>query len=185
MPPTKIQNLTSDKAMRERIIPTLGVVWTMLFAVFIIWLYANAPRSFNEAVTNAVQGVQVATNIYAVDENRFARGRELFLNEQYTAARDEWRQADSAERDARTQFYIAYSFYREGWGRFYSDDELFKQGLEKINQAIQLSPEGNAMRIDDNELRINTAAELKAEFEQGLEKSVSDFNPLRVTRERK
>ena len=43
-------------------------------------------------------------------------------------------------RDARTQFYIAYSFYRQGWNRTHRDDALYTQGLETVERAIALAP---------------------------------------------
>ena len=88
------------------------------------------------------------------------------------------------DRDARTQFYLAYAFYREGWGRIYNDDALFKQGIEAADRALALSPE-RALTIDDPELQIHSAAELKAELQQGTERSLRDLNPLKVLRERK
>jgi hypothetical protein len=166
--------------MQPTLIKSASVAWTLLYAAFIIWIYATAPRSFTEATT----GVSVAAGTYAVDEARFAAARELFRREQYAAARDEWMRADPATRDARTQFYIAYAFYREGWGRVYHDDALYKQGLEAVARAINLSPAG-ALAVDDPELKIHSAAELKAELQQGLETSAGDFNPLKIVRERK
>src|ERR1043166_8633389 len=100
------------------------------------------------------------------------------------AACDEWSRADPAQRDARTQFYVAYSFYRQGWGRFYDDDALFRQGLEAVNRAIALSPDA-PLDVDDPELKIHSAAELKAELERGPEPTLDDLNPLKVFRERK
>jgi tetratricopeptide (TPR) repeat protein len=119
-----------------------------------------------------------------VDAARFAAARELFGREQYEAARAEWQRADPAARDARTQFYIAYSFYRQGWGRVYSDDELFKQGLAAADRAIALAPDA-PLRVDDPDLQLHTAAELRAELEAGLRHDWSDLNPLKVMRERK
>ena len=126
----------------------------------------------------------MAAGTYEVDRALFDAGRALFLREQYAAARDEWGRADPAARDARTQFYIAYAFYRQGWGRVYNDDELFRRGLDTVARAIELSPEG-ALRVEDPELQLRTAAELKAELEEGLTRTAQDFNPLRVFRERK
>jgi tetratricopeptide (TPR) repeat protein len=163
-----------------RLIPALGVAWTLLYAAFVVWLYATAPRSFAEVTTQA----SVAAGTYEVDRARFEAGRELFLREQYQAARDEWSRADPARRDARTQFYVAYSFYRQGWGRVYNDDELFRQGLEAADRAIALSPDA-PLTVDDPELKIHSAAELKAELEKGTERTIDDFNPLKVFRERK
>ncbi|MDQ1611470.1 MAG: hypothetical protein QOG00_1401 [Pyrinomonadaceae bacterium] len=166
--------------MQPNLIKSAGIAWTILYAAFVIWLYATAPRSFTEATT----GASVVAGTYAVDEARFRAARELFGREQYAAARDEWGRADPAVRDARTQFYIAYAFYREGWGRVYNDDALFRQGLDTINRAIQLSPAG-ALQVDDPELKIHSAAELKAELQQGTESSLGDLNPLKIVRERK
>jgi len=166
--------------MQPTLIKSAGIVWTLLYAAFVIWVYTTAPRSFTEATTQA----SVAAGTYAVDEARFQAARELFRREQYRAARDEWMRADPATRDARTQFYIAYAFYREGWGRVYNDDALFKQGLEAINRALQLSPAG-ALAVEDPELKIHSAAELKAELQQGTESSLGDLNPLKIVRERK
>ncbi|HET9712756.1 MAG TPA: hypothetical protein VFP64_12760, partial [Pyrinomonadaceae bacterium] len=99
-------------------------------------------------------------------------------------ARDEWQRADPAQGDARTQFYIAYSFYREGWGRLYHDQQLFKQGLEAVNRAIGLAS-ASPLTVDDPNLRMHSAAELKAELEQGTERSWNDVNPFKVLRTRK
>jgi hypothetical protein len=166
--------------MRDRLIQWVGIAWTLLYAALVVWLYAAAPQSLAEVTTQ----VSVTAGTYEVDRARFDAGRELFLREQYRAARGEWERADPARRDARTQFYVAYSFYREGWGRVYSDDALFRQGLEAANLADSLS--SNApLAVEDPELKMHTAAELKAELEGGLERTSDDFNPLKVFRERK
>ena len=166
--------------MRRRLIQSLGVAWTLLYAAFVVWLYAAAPRSFGELRTEA----SAAVGTYEVDRARFEAARGLFLRGQYAAARDEWGRADPARRDARTQFYVAYAFYRQGWGRVYNDDELFRRGLAAVARAIELSPEG-ALTVADPELKIHSAAELKAELQQGAESSVGDLNPLKLVRERK
>jgi hypothetical protein len=167
-------------AMRQRLIQWVGIAWTLAYAALVVWLYAAAPQSMAEVKTQA----SVAAGTYEVDRARFDAGRGLFLREQYRAARGEWERADPARRDARTQFYVAYSFYREGWGRVYSDDALFRQGLEVANLADSLSPNA-PLTIEDPELKMHTAAELKAELESGLERTPADFNPLKVFRERK
>ncbi len=166
--------------MQHRLIQSAGIVWTLVFAAFVVWLYAAAPQSVGDVATQA----SVVAGTYEVDRARFDAARELFLREQYAAARDEWARADPARRDARTQFYVAYAFYRQGWGRVYNDDALFRQGLEAASLAIQLSPEG-ALAVEDTELKIHSAPELKAELESGLVRTAEDFNPLKVFRERK
>ncbi len=166
--------------MRHRLIQSAGVVWTLLYAAFVVWLYAAAPQTVGEVATRA----SVAAGTYEVDRARFDAGRALFLREQYAAARGEWERADPARRDARTQFYVAYSFYREGWGRVYNDDALFRQGLEAAERAASLSA-GAPFTVEDPELKIHTPPELKAELQGGLERTAEDFNPLKVLRERK
>ena len=165
--------------MKYRLIQFIGLALSVIYAVAIIWLYATEPRTFKEVAT----GAQVAAGTYEVDQEKFNAALTLFRREQFRAARDEWQRADSAQKDPRTQFYIAYAFYREGWGRVYHDQTLFKQGLEAVNRAIALSP--GPMTVDDDNLQLHTAAELKAELEQGTESSWGDVNPLKVMRTRK
>jgi len=167
--------------MQHKLIQTAGIVATLLYAVFIIWVYATEPRTLREVATSA----QVAAGTYEIDAAKFEAGRELFRQEKYRAAREAWTQADPAEKDARTQFYVAYAFYREGWGRVYNDDAMFKQGLEAINRAISSAGNDTTLRIDDANLQLRTPAELKSELEAGTTRSWSDLNPLKILRERK
>ena len=165
--------------MKYRFIQITGLAISAIYAVAIIWLYATEPRTFKEVAT----GAQVAAGTYEVDQEKFNSALTLFRREQFRAAREEWQRADSAQKDPRTQFYIAYAFYREGWGRVYHDQTLFKQGLEAVNRAIALSP--GPLTVDDDNLQLHTAAELKSELEQGTESSWGDVNPLKVMRTRK
>jgi len=166
--------------MQSKIIQVSGLAFTIAYAAFIVWIYATEPRTFKEVATSA----EVAAGTYQINQERFNSALDLFRREQFRAARDEWQRADPAQGDARTQFYIAYSFYREGWGRVYYDQELFKQGLDAVNRAIALAS-ASSLTVDDPNLRMHNAAELKAELEQGTERSWSDFNPLKVLRTRK
>ncbi len=166
--------------MKTKLIQSVGIIWTLVYAALVVMLYATAPQSLREVATQA----SVVAGAYEIDRARFDAARELFLREQYAAARDEWGRADPARRDARTQFYVAYAFYRQGWGRVYNDDALFRQGLDAVNLALSLAPAGT-LAVEDPELQIRTAAELKAELEQGLETTAGDLNPLKVFRERK
>jgi hypothetical protein len=166
--------------MPLRLIQSAGVAWTIAYAVFVVWIYATEPRSLREVATNS----QVATGTYQVDQEKFNNALGMFRREQFRAARDEWGRADPGVQDAMTQFYIAYAFYREGWGRVYDDDALFKQGLEAVDRAINLAP-NKTLRVDDPDLQLNTAAELKAELQQGTEKSWGDLNPVEIFRKRK
>ncbi|MBC8028760.1 MAG: hypothetical protein H7Z16_01500 [Pyrinomonadaceae bacterium] len=157
----------------------LGLVLSLAYAVLIVWIYATEPRTFREAATGAL----VAAGTYQVNQEKFDAGLALFRREQFRAARDEWQRADPAQNDALTQFYVAYSFYREGWGRVYNDDDLFRQGLEKVNRALTLASQ--PLNISDPDLAMHSAAELKAELEAGTERNWGDVNPLKVMKKRK
>jgi len=166
--------------MQRKVIQISGVVWTLIYASFIVWIYATEPRSFKEVATNS----QVAAGTYEINQERFNNGLTLFRRDQFRAARDEWAAADPAQKDPRTQFYVAYAWYRQGWGRVYYDNDFFKQGLEAANRAINLAPTGT-LTVDDPGLQMHTAAELKTELEQGTETSWKDLNPLKLFRQRK
>jgi len=166
--------------MQTRLIQIAGITWTLVYAGIIVWIYATEPRSFKEVATNS----QVAAGVYEINQEKFNNALALFRREQFRAARDEWSGADPAQKDPRTQFYIGYAFYREGWGRVYYDNALFKQGLEAVNRAIALAPNGTLV-VDDPNLQMHSAAELKAELEQGTETGWKDVNPLKLFRQRK
>lgn len=170
--------------MNRHIIPVLGTLWTLLFAALVLWLYAAAPASVSEAATRVSESARLATGTYEIDDARFRAGLEAFRREDYPAARDEWRQADPAARDAVTQFYIAYSFYREGWGRLYNDDALFARALEAVDRADQLASP-NTFPVADDNLSLRSPAELRTELRGGTTRTWGDLNPLKVIRERK
>ena len=170
--------------MKREIMPALGALWTLLFACLIVWLYAAAPASVGDAVTQARDAVRVASGTYRADAARVRAGIELFRQEQFAAARDEWLAADPARRDPIVQFYIAYSFYREGWGRLYNDDQLFAKSLEALDRADALA-NADTFPIADDNLKLHTPAELRAELRAGTERTWSDLNPLKTLRERK
>lgn len=161
--------------MNEKSVQILGIVLSILYAVSIVWLYTNEPKSFSEVATKAT----VTVGTYEIDKAKFDEGLRLFRAENYSTSRDIFLQADIEKRDAKTQFYIAYSFYRQGFGKVYNDDALYKQGLEQLIRV-----EVN-FKSDDPDLKLKTPTELKNEFNEGLQFTADDFNPLRVIRERK
>jgi hypothetical protein len=157
-----------------------GLVFAALYAAVIVWLYASQPQTGAEALG----GLASTIGAYRVDAQAFDEGLAFFYRDLFVEARMAFARADPARRDARTQFYIAYSFYRQGWGRLYSDDALFKQGLEAVDRANLAASSGRVI-VDDPRLGMRSSDELKAELERGLKRDVSDFNPLRVLDERK
>lgn len=175
--------------MKEKYIQILGIALTLAYGVFVIFLYAAEPRSLEEISSKAVETVQnaatkgqVITGMYEIDPVKFNEGILAFRQNNFIAARDAFAKADPERRDAKTQFYVAYSFYRQGWGRLTSDDALFKQALESLERVSFIDKD---FRSDDVDLQLRTPAELKNELEEGLRVTADDFNPLRVFRERK
>jgi hypothetical protein len=157
-----------------------GLVLSIAYAVVIVWLYQSQPQTSAEALG----GLASTVGAYRVDEQALDDGLKFFRADKFPEARLAFERADTAHRDARTQFYIAYSFYRQGWGRTYNDDALFKQGLEAVNRAIAIAP-ANRVVVADETLGMQSADELKAELERGLRRDFSDLNPLRVFEKRK
>ena len=166
--------------MSEAVIRGAGLGLTVIYALFISWLFVRQPTTFAE-VTGTLSS---AAGIYHIDQQAFEDGLRYFRNDQFVEARAAFARADPARRDALSQFYVAYSFYRQGWGRLYSDDVLYREGLEAIDRAITLAP-GGRLVVEHPGQQIRTADELRAEFAAGLRREASDFNPLRVFRERK
>jgi hypothetical protein len=165
--------------MNPTAIRALGLVLSIGYAGFIAWLYAERPGTLA-----AMQGgMASAVGLYEVDRAQFEAGRRLFESERYPEARAAFARADPAQRDPRTQFYIAYAFYRQGWGRLYNDDVLFGRALETLGRAAALSPTGR-VQVEDSDLGLPDSDGLRAELERGLRIEPGDFNPLRVVRRR-
>ncbi len=167
--------------MREPLIRALGLLAALTYAALIGLLLVWQPRTMAEATG----GLAASIGAYRIDEQALQDGLRFFRNDQFPESRAAFARADPAGRDARAQFYIAYSFYRQGWGRMYRDDVLFRQGLDAVTAATALAPGGRLVIEDDADLQMKSADELKAELEKGLARDASDFNPLRVFDTRK
>lgn len=157
-----------------------GLVLSLAYGGFIAWLYASQPQT----VAQVTGGLASGAGMYRVDAQALADGLAFFRRDAFPEARAAFARADPAQRDAHTQFYIAYSYYRQGWGRVYNDDALFKAGLDAVDRAIALAPT-HRLIVDDPDLAMKTADELRAELERGLTRDASDLNPMRVFRTRK
>lgn len=175
--------------MKEKYLQVFGIVLTAVYGLFVAWIYVAAPKSLEElpakaqeTIERATATAQVITNTYEIDQAKFNEGLTAFRADNFIVARDNFEKADTEKRDAKTQFYIAYSFYRQGWGRVSNDDELFKKGLEQMKRVELLDKN---FKSDDANLQLKTPVELKNEFEEGLKVTASDFNPLKLVRERK
>ena len=164
----------------DRSVRVVGLVLALCYATFIIWLYIRQPQTLAEMTGSLTATV----GAYRINQQAFDDGLALFRRDQHEAARAAFARADPAGQDPRTQFYIAYSYYRSGWGRVYQDNELFKRGLAHADKAIALSP-GGRLVVEDPELYMHNADELRAELAEGLRVEASDFNPMRMFRQRK
>jgi hypothetical protein len=166
--------------MREQIVRALGLALAIVFSGVIVWIHQRQPQT----LAQVTGGMASSVGAYRVNQEAFDQGLRFFRNDQFVEARAAFERADPAERDARTQFYIAYAYYRQGWGRVYSDDELFKKGIEAVDKAVALSPPGG-LRVPDPDLQMETADELRAELQRGITREADDFNPLRLFGSRK
>lgn len=164
----------------KRFLRPLGLLFACAYAALIVWLYSAQPQTMAEMTG----GLAAEVGAYRINVQAFEDGLAFFRRDQFEEARAAFARADPAQRDARTQFYTAYSYYRQGWGRVYNDDALFKQGLAVVDRAIGLAPAGRLVVEDDN-LGMKSADELRAELQRGLTRDASDLNPLRVFETRK
>jgi hypothetical protein len=163
--------------MKDRSVRAIGLVLSIVYAIFIMWLYVRQPQT----VAEVTGGLAASVGAYRIDQQAFADGLEMFRRDQFEAARAAFERADPAEQDAPTQFYIAYSYYRSGWGRLYQDDELF--GLERLDKAIALAPAVALLpMIPDLPSATPTSC---GPSRPDSRTDASDFNPMRVFRKRK
>lgn len=164
--------------MKPGHIHIICIALTLVGSGFIAFLYTTEPRTLAEVGTKS----QVALGTYSIDKAAFDQGLASFRKDEFVAARAAFERADPEKRDAATQYYIAYSYYRQGWGRVSNDDALFTAGLEAVNRVMSIEP---SFVSADETLGLRSPAELRNELEEGLKLTPSDFNPMRLTRERK
>ena len=132
--------------MEDRSVRRAGLALAMCYASFIVWLYVRQPQTLAE-VTGGLTATSAPTESIS---RRSTMASELFRHEQFEAARAAFERADPAGQDARTQFYIAYSYYRSGWGRVVPGRRAFQDGARPCDKAIELAPERRLV-VDDPE----------------------------------
>lgn len=157
----------------KKIVQITGIVLTLLYGLGIAWLYVKQPRTLEEIKTQAA----VEASVYSIKQENFNEGLKQFNTGQYLPAVEQFKLADPAQQDARTQFYIAYSYYLQGRGKFSDDDDMFKQGLVAIERCLAVAP-NHIFEIDRADFDIRSADALRARLKDGLEVTPSDFNPL-------
>jgi len=165
--------------MGPTLIRSLGLVLTVAYGSLIVWTYANQPRT----VAEMTGGITASVGAYRIDQPSYQDGLRYFHADRFLEARSAFARADPAKQDATTQFYIAYSFLREGWGRVYSDPALLQQARATLEHAIEVAP-GGRINVADPNLTLTTSDELRAEIARGLTHDASDMNPFKVFRRR-
>jgi len=98
--------------MNDKYIQILGILLTTAGLVFIAFLYSTEPRTLAEVTTKG----SVVLGTYEINKAQFEQGIASFRKGEFPAARTAFDRADPEKRDAATQFYSAYSNYRQGWG---------------------------------------------------------------------
>lgn len=165
--------------MSPSTIRALGLALSLIYAGAIVRVYVRQPATIPEVAGSLTSSI----GAYRIDQSRFDAGLAFFRRDQFVEARDAFAQADPARQDATVQFYVAYSYLRQGWGRVYADDSLYKAGQAALTHARSLTSSG-AIHVADDNLTLKTAEEVAAEFERGLTREISDLNPARIFRER-
>jgi tetratricopeptide (TPR) repeat protein len=156
-----------------------GLVLSTAYAAFLAWVYVVHPQSLAEVKG----GMASSIGLYAIDLARFEEGRKLFAADRFDEARAAFERADPAHRDPVTQYYVAYSYYRQGWGRLYNDDALFRQALQALDRATQMAPDGR-VHVNDPALGLPDSDALRGELQHGVTLEARDFNPMRLLRRR-
>ena len=95
------------------VVRALGLAVSLAYAGAIGWVYLHQPQTIAEVRG----GLASSVGVYRPDPIAFADGLRFFHQDQFVEARLAFDRADAAHRDPTTQFYVAYSFYRQGWGR--------------------------------------------------------------------
>ncbi|MEO5819212.1 MAG: hypothetical protein ABIT71_01795 [Vicinamibacteraceae bacterium] len=171
---------TVDRAWHSpALIRSAGLLVTAAYATFIVWAYVAQPRTLREVRG----GVAASIGAYRIDPVAFDEGLRFFRADRFAESRRAFERADQAQRDARTQYYIAYAFLREGWGRVYADDALYRQAQVSLQRALAASPDG-VVRVDDPDLTLKTSDEMAEALARGLRRDASDLNPLSMLEKR-
>ena len=161
------------------VIRMAGLAVAAAYGVFIVWVYVAQPRTLREVRG----GVAASIGVYRVDAASFDEGLRYFRTDRFAEARRAFARADPAQRDARTQYYIAYAFLREGWGRVYADDALYRQAEVALQRAQAATSDG-VVRVADPDLTLKTSDEMAEALARGLRGDASDLNPLSMLEKR-
>lgn len=164
---------------RDAFVRISGLILTFAASSLLAWVLATQPAT----MADVGGGLAASVGLYRIDQAAFAEGLQYFRTDKFREARLAFARADPVARDPTTQYYVAYSFYRQGWGRVYNDDALFRDALQALDRAIAAAP-SHRVRVEDPALGLRSSDELRGELERGLTRELSDLNPMRVFRPR-
>ena len=141
--------------MKDEHVRMVGIIAAVVLMAFVVSVYVT-------------QGIPDLSGVLCqVDREAFESGRNLFHQNEFVSARLEFTRANGGQCDATTQFYAAYSYYREGCRFFLTDEELLEQGLKTVGRALAEASDGD-FPVDDPGLNLETAEALKEEIEAKL-----------------
>src|SRR5687767_7843303 len=133
-------------------------------------------------IANINGGLTTNVELYRIDQTTFEEELRYFRTDRFREAQLTFARTDPTARDTTTQFYTAYSFYRENWDRMYNDDALFREALQALDRTVTAASE--RVHVNDPTLGLRSSDKLRAELERGLTRELSDFNPIRMLRPR-
>ena len=127
--------------MAESATRATGLTLALLYAALIGWLYARQPQT----IAQVTGGLTDAIGSYHVDERTFDDGLAFFRSDRFRGTGGLRARRSSGSRRPNPVLR-RLSYYRQGWGRFYHDDALYREGLAAVNRAIALAPGGHYRR---------------------------------------
>jgi len=157
----------------KRTIQVLGLATSVLYASFIVWVYARRPQSLAELKTQA----SIQANVYHINQQNFDEAIKEFDTGDYNSAIGQLKLADPAQKDPTSQYYIAYSYYLLGRGRIFNDEDMFNRAIEAIDRCLDNAP-NHIFEIDRGDMEIKNADTLRQKLIEGLKHTMPSLNPL-------
>jgi len=157
----------------KRAIQIAGLVVTVLYGSFIVWVYARHPRTLAELKTQA----SIQANVYHINQPNFDEALKEFDSRDYNSAIGQLKLADPAQKDPTTQYYIAYSYYLLGRGRIFNDEDMFNNAIAAVDRCLDNSPD-HIFEIDRPDLEIKNADTLRQKLLDGLKYTMPGLNPM-------
>jgi hypothetical protein len=157
----------------KRPIQIAGLVITVLYGSFIVWVYARHPQTLAELKTQA----SIQANVYRINQPNFDEALKEFDSRDYNSAIGQLKLADPAQKDPTTQYYIAYSYYLLGRGRIFNDEVMFNNAIAAVDRCLDNSPD-HIFEMDRTDLEIRNADTLRQKLIDGLKYTMPSLNPM-------